>query len=77
MNVILLLKEMAEYSFASYAEQFINSFKERIVEIPRHNNFSADLLYKVTPRNHKSVELWKMTVEGDFKYKMLTLDFIQ
>lgn len=71
-----LLKEMAEYSYATYAEQFENHFNQLVKEIPRSNNYSADLLFKVTQRNHKSVEVWKMTVTGEFKYKMFTLDFI-
>lgn len=77
IKVAQLVREMAEYSYATYAEQFENHFKERIQEIPRTNNFSADLLYQVTQRNHKSVEVWKMTTQRDFKYKMFTLEFIQ
>jgi len=71
-----LLKEMADYSYATYAEQFENQFKALVKEIPRSNNFSADLMYKVTRRNNKSVEVWKMTVAGDFKHKMWTLNYI-
>lgn len=77
LNVKRIVNEMAEYSYDTYAEAFENHFKQLIKEIPRHNNFSADLLYQVTPRNQKSVEVWKMTVQGEFKYKMFTLDFIQ
>lgn len=76
LNVVSLVKEMAEYTFASYAQQFIDSFKERLSEISRQNNFSADLLYRATQRNLKSIEIWKMDVQGDFKYKMFTLDYV-
>ena len=77
LKVKALAKEMAEYSFATYAEQFINHFKALIKEIPKTNGYSADLLYKVTQRNLKSVEIWKMDVEGNYKYKMITLDYIE
>lgn len=76
IKVKMLLKEMAEYSYATYAESFINHFDILIKDVPRTNSFSADLMYKVTQRNHKSVEIWKMTTNGDFNYKMFTLDYV-
>ncbi len=74
-KVKLLVKEMAANTFASYAEQFADAFKIRLAEIPRQNNFSADLLYKCTQRNMYSVEIWKLDVAGEFKYRMFTLDY--
>lgn len=71
-----LLKEMAEYSYATYSGEFESHFKILIKDLPKTNNFSADLMYKVTQRNLKSVEVWKLTTKGDFKHKMYTLDFI-
>lgn len=76
IKVKTLLKEMAEYSYATYAEAFENHFKQLVLDIPKTNNFSADVMFKVTQRNQKSVEVWKMTTTGDFNYKMFTLDFI-
>lgn len=76
LKVKMLIKEMVDGTYATTAGEFENHFKIRIAEIPRTNNFSADLLYKVTPRNLKSVEVWKMTVSGDFNYKMFTLLFV-
>ncbi|MBD3748959.1 MAG: hypothetical protein IE931_05640 [Sphingobacteriales bacterium] len=76
IKVSQLLKEMAEYSYATYAEAFENHFNLLIKDIPKTNNYSADLLYKVTQRNLKSVEIWKMTVDGEFKHKMFTLDYV-
>lgn len=76
IKVKQLLREMAEYSYATYAEAFENHFKQLVKEIPRTNNFSADILFKVKQRNFKSVEVWKMTPEGDYKYKMFTLDYV-
>lgn len=76
IRVKILLSEMAEYSFATYAEQFENHFKEMVKQIPKSNNYSADLLFKITQRNLKSVEVWKLTVTGEFKHKMFTLDYI-
>ena len=76
LRVKLLLLEMAEVSWITYAGQFEDSFKQRIQEIPRTNNYSAELMYKVTQRNLKSIEVWKLTVTGDYKHKMFTLDYI-
>ncbi|HAP95841.1 hypothetical protein [Epilithonimonas hominis] len=77
LSVKILIKEMATNTYATYAEQFENHFKILVREIPRKNNFSADLLYKVTQRNLKSIEVWKLDVEGNYKYKMFTLNFIE
>jgi hypothetical protein len=75
VRVKLLLSEICDYSYASNASEFENLFKLRIKEIPRTNNYSADLLYRVTPMNLTSVEVWKMTVQGDFNYKMFTISY--
>jgi hypothetical protein len=76
LRVKILLNEMCQNSYATYAGEFENHFKTLIKEIPRTNNFSANLLYKVTQRNLYSVEVWKMTVNGEFKHKLFTLDYI-
>lgn len=75
IKVKIMLQEMAEYTFAYDAESFERAFKDQIKEIPRTNNFSADLLFKITHRNNKSVEVWKMTIKGDFKEKLFTLNY--
>ena len=71
-----MVKDLAEYSQATYAESFEYNFKLMLNEIKRSNNYSADLLYATTQRNLKSVEVWKMKVNGDFKTKMYTLDYV-
>ncbi len=76
LRVKALLREMSEYSYATTSGEFENHFKQLIKDVPRTNNYSADLLYKVTPRNQKSVEVWKMTPKGEFKHKMFTLDYV-
>lgn len=74
----MLIKEMAEYTYATYAQQFETAFKSLIeTEIKPTNSFKPSLMYKVTPRNQKSVEVWKMTVQGDFKEKLYTLEFVE
>lgn len=76
IQLLMLLKEMAEYTYATYAQQFETAFKSLIeTEIKATNSFKPSLMYKVTPRNQKSVEVWKMTVQGDFKEKLYTLDY--
>lgn len=75
LKVKALLREMSD-SYAETAGEFENHFKQLVKDIPRSNNYSADLLYKLTPRNQKSVEVWKMTPKGDYKYKMFTLEYL-
>lgn len=74
LRVKSLLKEMKD-SYAYNAESFKNHFKQLIKDIPKSNNFSADLMYEVTPRNQKSVEVWKMDSKGEFKDKLYTLNY--
>lgn len=75
-KVKALLQEMSEYSYATYASEFDYHFKQLVQEIPATNNFPASLMFKVTQRNLKSVEVWKMTAEGEFNFKMFTIDYI-
>ena len=76
IKVKMLLKEMAEYTYATYAEQFENHFKQLVKDIPRTNSFSAENAFKVKAKGMKSVEVWKMKLDGDYNYKMYTLNFI-
>ncbi len=76
IRVKTLLQEMAEFTYATNADSFEIAFKWLIKEIPARNSFSADQVYRCTHRNWKSVEIWKMTVAGDFKDKMFTLAFV-
>lgn len=75
LQVCIKVREL-EYSNISYAESLIDEFRTKLKEIKRTNNFSADLIYKATPRNHQSLEIWKLTADGDYNYKMFTLDYI-
>ncbi len=76
LKVSSIVKEMAQYSQSSYAEAFKNEFELEVKKIKRTNNFSADHLYKVTQKNQKIVEVWKMTIKGDFGTKFFTLDYV-
>ena len=76
LPITQMLNEMAPYTYATNAMQFEDAFKSAIEKIPRTNNYSANLMYKVKQTSLYSVEVWKLTVTGDFKTKMWTLDFI-
>jgi len=41
--------------------------------VTKKNAYPAEYGYKATPRNHTSLEVWKMKVNGDFNYKMFTV----
>lgn len=75
LQMVIKLKEIAEISESSTAESFINEFEREMLTIKRTNIFSANYSYKMTPRNRTSVEVWKMKVNGDYNYKMFTLDY--
>lgn len=77
LRVSAMLKELAQYTPATLAFEFESSFNEHLKNIQKQNNFSANLMFKITQRNLKSVEIWKMTVAGEFKHKMWTVDFIE
>lgn len=76
LRVKSLLREMCWYSYASYADEFIGQFNKLLKEIPRSNSYSADLMYSATQRNLKSLEVWKMFSDGNYKYKMYTINYI-
>ena len=72
LQVAIKVREMAEYN-ATDAESWCDTFKDRLKEIKRTNCFSAENGYKATPRNHTSVEVWKLKANGDYNYKMFTI----
>lgn len=76
IKVKQLLNEMAEYSYATYAESFKNHFETLIKDVKKTNSYSPEAMFKITQRNLKSVECWKMKPNGDFDYKLFTLDHI-
>ncbi len=75
LEVTVLLKEIATYDIY-YSGELIRMFEQEVKNIKRSNNFSADLMYKLTPRNQTSVELWKLTAKGDYKDKLFTLNLM-
>jgi hypothetical protein len=77
LKLKILLKEIIEYTQSSYSESFINTFKTQVKEIKKTNNFSADLMFQATPINQKSLEIWKIKPNGDYYYKMYTLDYLE
>lgn len=73
IQVSILVKEMKD-SYASNSDEWITNFKQRIKnEIPVTNTYRAEFGYKATQRNHTSLEVWKMKVNGDYNYKMFTV----
>lgn len=76
LKVAVLVNKMAEYDYLTYAESFIYRFHENLKEMPRSGNSFAAYMYRAKEISTYCVEVWKMTVEGDFKYKMFTLDLI-
>ena len=73
LKVSSLVRELSEIDWITTPGEFEREFNKGTSAMPKTNSFSADLMYKVTQRNEKSVEVWKMDVKGDFKYKMFTL----
>lgn len=75
IKVSIAVKEMAQNTYATAAPAFIDAFKNRMAEIPRSNNFAAELLYQCKELCLYKVEIDKLDVQGNFKYKMFTLEF--
>ena len=75
LNMSSKLKYLAETTGAKTAEQLEDEFKKELLTIKRKNIFSAEYSYKMKPRTPTSVEVWKMKANGDFNYKIFTLDF--
>ncbi|SFC33389.1 hypothetical protein SAMN05421780_104294 [Flexibacter flexilis DSM 6793] len=78
LQVLVSIRDTIEYAtHCTYAGSFINQFKIDLSEIPRSNNFSADLMYKAIAPNQdeysNTVEIWKLKANGDFKTKLYTL----
>lgn len=72
IQVSILVGEMQEL-WASNSESWCDTFKDRLKQIPRTNAYVAEFAYKATPRNHTSLEVWKMKANSDFNYKMFTV----
>lgn len=72
LQVSIKVSEMENYSTYD-SESWCEEFKNRLKEIKRTNSFSAENGYKATPRNPKSLEVWKLKANGDFNYKMYTV----
>lgn len=72
LQVAIIVGEMQE-SWACDSESWAGAFKDRLKEVRKKNAFPAEYGYKATLRNHTSLEVWKMKVNGDFNYKMFTV----
>lgn len=75
LKVSILVKEMAQNTYATDAASLEEVFKGLLGTIKKKNNFDATLMYRLSQRNEKSTEVWKLYPNGDFKMKMFTLDY--
>jgi hypothetical protein len=76
LKVKVELMEIVEYNtHSTYAKSLIDAFKRGLKEVPRTNNYSADLFYKMVEVNSRSVEVWKTGVTGDDLYKIWSLNY--
>lgn len=74
INVSVTVKELAN-TWATNSNEWIDIFHKRLEGMKRKNIHSANHFYKGTPINLKSLEVWKLDINGDFKYKMFTINF--
>lgn len=72
LQVRILVKEMLNWDCLD-SESFIRRFKDELPNIKRTNSFSAENMFKATPRNWYSLEIWKLKADGEYNYKMFTL----
>lgn len=74
LQVCIKVREL-EFDGSENSTSLHYSFINRIKEIKRTNNFSADLMYGSIPPDEKTLEIWKLKADGDFNYKMFTLEY--
>lgn len=72
LGVMIKVREL-EYNGSADAESLIIEFKKKLTEIPQTNTFTASELYKMKAITNESVEVWKMTADGNEKLLMFTL----
>lgn len=72
LGVMIKVREL-EYNGSPDAESLIIEFKKKLTEIPQTNTFTASELYKMKAITSESVEVWKITADGDEKNLMFTL----
>lgn len=73
-----MIKEIIEYSeWATYSEQFIDLFTRNLRDLKTNNAYMPCHLYKATPRNLHSLEVWQTKPNGDFVEKLWQIDFVK
>jgi hypothetical protein len=77
LQVMAEVRDMAEVTFATYAESLETQFKNGLKRIRGVNGYTAENMFKMKTITHYTIEIWKMTVIGEYKKKMCTLDFIK
>lgn len=75
LHVSKIVKEIAIIGWITSAEQYSDRFEHEVKQVKRSNNFSADLMYKVKEINWNKIEIWKLTVTGEEKTKLFTLEY--
>ncbi len=72
LQVSIVAQELSE-TYAWDAESWLSAFKDRISNIRRTNNFSAEYSCQGVIINPTTLEVWKSKANGDLNYKMLTV----
>ena len=75
LKVSMELKQMVQCTYATNSYEFESAFKELLSRQKRTNNFSAELMFRVKNLDIQTVEIWKMTADGDFKHKIFELKY--
>lgn len=73
LRVGAMLREICLTTYAESSSEFKGIFDRLLKNIKSTNQYSADILYRMTERNPDSAEVWKMTPEGDYKNKLFTI----
>lgn len=75
LRVSQSLKEIAMYTYASYADQLKEVFEQTMDTIPKFNSFSASNMYKCTVRDNQTCEIWRVDAQGNTKHLLWTLTY--
>lgn len=75
LKVSAAVKDLAEHTYATTPEEFETAFKNELKQIKPVNQYPPEHMFKCTVRNDKSIEIWSLKINGDFRQKLFTLSY--
>ena len=77
LKVSIVVNQTAKIDWIRLSTYWIERFEAELDALKTGNAFKASHSFKATPRNLFSLEVWKMTADGEFKHKMWRVDLVR